>query len=204
MMWRVNERVVGRRLDDSYVLVNLETQEMFELNSSGARIWELMLEQTSLPELERSLMGEFVGDPATVRRDLEDLIGDLVLAGMLREAPITAIDPSASPSEWMISWTPADAAPVIRRGVAPHRTIDVRASASGWSAMTGSSTDDGVVVEWDASARTLIAHRDPIGIVPCYYAWDGRSFSISSSVDPLLARPGVSREIHRLHLAEYV
>jgi asparagine synthase (glutamine-hydrolysing) len=205
MMWRVNERVVGRRLDDGYVLVNLETQEMFELNSSGARIWELLLEKKPLADLERSLADEFAADPHALRHDVRALIDDLVRSGMLHEAPSITEDTRVEPaSEWMIAWTRDDPAPIVRPGGAPHRTLTVRHSPSGWTALTGASSDDGIAIEWDARTHTLRVSRDRIGNVPCFYVWDGRSFFVSSSVDPLLAQSEVSREIHRLHLSEYV
>lgn len=232
MTWSVSEAVVGRRLDDGYVLVNLETQQMFELNSSGARIWELLLEGVSWSELERSLLAEFTGDPSSVRRDARDLLAELVRCGMLREAPtIAPVPETREPSEWMIRWAPDESAPIVHRGGPPHRMLDLHQASGGWTAVAGSLFEvdhprparwvsdlraragdrfiDGLrgaflVLTWDARDRLLVVHADPIGVLPCYYAWDGRTLLISSSIDALLAQPEVSREVNRLLLGEYV
>ena len=45
---------------------------------------------------------------------------------------------------------------------------------------------------WDAGKRILFCVRDPAGVKPCYYAATRRGFAFASTVDAVLAAPGVS------------
>ena len=59
---QVNPDVVARRLDDEVVLVHLRTNEIYRLNFTGARFWELLGEGLELDEVKRSLESEFEVD----------------------------------------------------------------------------------------------------------------------------------------------
>ena len=50
---RHSEHVVSSRLGDAGVLVHLRTNQIFELNATGVRIWELIGEGSSVEEIER-------------------------------------------------------------------------------------------------------------------------------------------------------
>lgn len=47
---------------------------------------------------------------------------------------------------------------------------------------------------WDAQARQLLLARDPVGIRPLYFAWQGRQLAFASEVKALFAIPGQRRE----------
>jgi asparagine synthase (glutamine-hydrolysing) len=57
------------------------------------------------------------------------------------------------------------------------------------------------LVVWDGQSRTLLAVRDPLGVVPLFYASTGATLLLSTSLEELLRRPGVSRLPNRLSLA---
>ena len=57
--WRPAPDVVARRLEESGVLVNLATNRVFELNDTGMRIWELLVEGVQPPALPDRLAQEF-------------------------------------------------------------------------------------------------------------------------------------------------
>jgi asparagine synthase (glutamine-hydrolysing) len=57
------------------------------------------------------------------------------------------------------------------------------------------------LVVWDGQSRTLLAARDPLGVVPLFYASTGATLLLSTSLETLLCRPGVSRLPNRLSLA---
>jgi asparagine synthase (glutamine-hydrolysing) len=48
------------------------------------------------------------------------------------------------------------------------------------------------VAIWDAVARRLVLARDPIGIKPLYYSWQGGTLAFGSELKTLLAVPGLS------------
>lgn len=75
---RPSPDVVYRRLGDTAVLVHLGTNEIFELNDSGARLWELLGEGHGLDDAIQTLVREFDVDEATARRECGDLVTDLL------------------------------------------------------------------------------------------------------------------------------
>lgn len=69
--------VVYRRLGDTAVLVHLGTSEIFELNDSGARIWELVGNEQPLDRIVAILLEEFDVDESTARAACIELIASL-------------------------------------------------------------------------------------------------------------------------------
>lgn len=69
--------VVSRRVGDEIVLVNLQSDQMYSLNVTGARTWELLGEGHDPDAIEATLSDEFGVDRAEARRELDTLIDDL-------------------------------------------------------------------------------------------------------------------------------
>ncbi len=61
-----------------------------------------------------------------------------------------------------------------------------------------------VAAIWDRTARSLHLVRDPFGVRRLYWAQHGERLAFSSALRPLLGVPGVSRELAREHLAEFL
>ena len=72
-----NPDVVFKRLEDRMVLVHLATNQIFELNSTGARVWELLREGISGDTLVDRMVAEFEVDASTLRTEIEALISEL-------------------------------------------------------------------------------------------------------------------------------
>jgi asparagine synthase (glutamine-hydrolysing) len=60
------------------------------------------------------------------------------------------------------------------------------------------------LVMWDARSRTLLAARDPMGVIPLFYASAGETLLLSPSIEMLLRQPGVPRAPNRLTLAAHL
>jgi hypothetical protein len=75
--------VVSSRLGDSGVLVHLRTNQIFELNATGVRVWELLEQGGSLESIERTLQAEFDVDGARVHEEVATLVGELQRQGLL-------------------------------------------------------------------------------------------------------------------------
>jgi asparagine synthase (glutamine-hydrolysing) len=57
---------------------------------------------------------------------------------------------------------------------------------------------------WDEERRRLIVGRDGMGLVPCFYWWQGRVLLASPSLDAILHQPEVGSRFNRVLIAEHV
>ena len=79
----LNPNVVFKRLGERMVLIHLETNQVFELNSTGARIWEMLEAGTPEDDIAERLTAEFEVAPSQLRQDLIDLLRDLRSEGLI-------------------------------------------------------------------------------------------------------------------------
>jgi len=82
-VFRQSEHVVSSRLGDAGVLVHLRSNQIFELNATGVRIWELIGEGLGLEAVIDAVGSEFSGDPDLVRHEVTDLVYALTREGLL-------------------------------------------------------------------------------------------------------------------------
>ncbi|HXF60067.1 MAG TPA: PqqD family protein [Caldilineaceae bacterium] len=81
---RAPETVEIRTFDDGEsVLLNLKTEHYFSLNATGTRMWQAVTGAASVEAAYQQLLGEYAVDPAELRRDLEDLVAELLHHGLL-------------------------------------------------------------------------------------------------------------------------
>ena len=78
----IPEEVLFRELDDEAVLLNLKTGVYFGLNSTGLRIWQLIVEGRSLEQVLEMMRGEYEVDGQVVERDLLDWCRQLCAQGL--------------------------------------------------------------------------------------------------------------------------
>jgi hypothetical protein len=71
---RVDPQVVFRRLGDQMVLVHLGTNQIFELNETAARLWELLTPDGDVAAVESRLVEEFEVDPAQLRSEIDETL----------------------------------------------------------------------------------------------------------------------------------
>jgi Coenzyme PQQ synthesis protein D (PqqD) len=87
----VPAHVLVRHLDGETVLLNLETEKYFGLDSTATRMWELV---THLPRIEAaydSLSDEFDVKPELLRAHLAELLDQLIENGLLSVAKARAV-----------------------------------------------------------------------------------------------------------------
>lgn len=70
--------VVYRRLGETGVLVHLGTNEIFEVNETGARIWELLGEGHPIDTIASTLASEFEIDASTAQTECRQLVDELL------------------------------------------------------------------------------------------------------------------------------
>jgi len=77
--------VVGRDMGGAAVLIHLDTNRIFELNPTGARIWALVSEGCDRQVMSDRLRAEFRGTPAAELDDaIETLLVTLEREGLIR------------------------------------------------------------------------------------------------------------------------
>jgi hypothetical protein len=78
--------VVSRRLGDEVVLVHLKTNRIFSLSPTGARLWELLSDGMSRPEIEQQLHEEYDVSPDAVSTEIDSLVATLEAEALVRGA----------------------------------------------------------------------------------------------------------------------
>lgn len=76
--------VVIRTFDDGEsVLLNLDSEQYYGLNTVGSRMWELLTTSPTVAVAYDALLEEYAVEPEILRRDLETLVADLIAQGLV-------------------------------------------------------------------------------------------------------------------------
>lgn len=75
--------VVFRRVGEETVLVNLRTSDIYGLNETATRAWELLSEGASREEMIGTMAGEFEVSTAVLAEEVDALLARLSAAGLL-------------------------------------------------------------------------------------------------------------------------
>ncbi len=76
-MLKRKQDVISRPFGDAAVLVDLTTNQVFELNRTGYRIWELLEQAQDRDAIADSLQQEFDVDRARLEAEIDELIEEL-------------------------------------------------------------------------------------------------------------------------------
>ena len=82
-VFRVPAGVLLKRVDEDLVIVDLEKGFYYSLDEVGANALELLQAGGDLPEACARLSEVYEVDLAQVTRDVEELVGDMLEAGLL-------------------------------------------------------------------------------------------------------------------------
>jgi hypothetical protein len=77
--------VLARPVGETTVLVHLKTNRIYELNRTGGRLWALLQEEVPRSELESALAREFDVDREEVRREISELLDELLAERLVVE-----------------------------------------------------------------------------------------------------------------------
>jgi hypothetical protein len=83
----VSAQVLFQQLDGEYILLNLDNENYYSLDSVGSRAWELLAQSSDLEQVVSTLLAEYKVDEATLRADLASLFDDMVQAGLITVEP---------------------------------------------------------------------------------------------------------------------
>jgi hypothetical protein len=76
--------VLAKRIDDEIVLVNLETNRVYELNRTAASLWDALAAGPTRAELEQQLGREFDVEPEELAREIDELLTRLTAERLIR------------------------------------------------------------------------------------------------------------------------
>jgi len=94
------EEFVARAIAGETVLVPIHRQigdleSIYTLNEVATFIWERLAQPTTTAEIALALVDAFAGDPAQMRGDLDEFLGELLDLSAIR----TADGPGSTPSQ---------------------------------------------------------------------------------------------------------
>ncbi|PKN61464.1 MAG: hypothetical protein CVU57_29310 [Deltaproteobacteria bacterium HGW-Deltaproteobacteria-15] len=69
-----NPDVVSQQLENTMILLHLRTNRFYELNRTGARLWELLGRGLSRAGIKKQMMEEFDVDPVQLGREMKELL----------------------------------------------------------------------------------------------------------------------------------
>ena len=80
---RQAERVLSQTLAGEAVLLDLNSEQYFGLNSLGTRVWELIGQLGEVEPILETLIVEYDADPDIIANDLRSLLAQLVRQGLV-------------------------------------------------------------------------------------------------------------------------
>jgi hypothetical protein len=75
--FQVPPTIIQRRMGNETLLINLNTNEVYSLNYTSTRFWELLSTNHSKSEIIRILMEEFDVSEETLQNEIDNLINQL-------------------------------------------------------------------------------------------------------------------------------
>jgi coenzyme PQQ synthesis protein D (PqqD) len=86
----ISREVIAQRMGNETVVVHTGTNRIYELNGTGARIWELIDSAADRTAIEAGLLSEFHADRATVAAGVEGMLARLVREKLIVALPLGA------------------------------------------------------------------------------------------------------------------
>jgi hypothetical protein len=84
--YSISPDAVANRMGDQIVVVHVGTDRIFELNSTAARIWDLLSEGRDRNEIQRLVSQEFNVSETLASRQIEELLSSLVSENIIKRS----------------------------------------------------------------------------------------------------------------------
>ena len=85
-MFLPNPNILFSKLGDEAVILHLKSETYFSLDPVGVRMWEVLCAKQEIDPTIPVLLEEYDIDQETLRRDLEDLVANLLAEKILVDA----------------------------------------------------------------------------------------------------------------------
>ncbi|UYV15723.1 PqqD family protein [Porphyrobacter sp. ULC335] len=76
-VWTRSDDWVGSEIDDSYVMVNIDTGTYVALNPTAAAVWEVLENPADQATIERVMCESFAVSPEDCHRSVTALLGQM-------------------------------------------------------------------------------------------------------------------------------
>ena len=83
-LFTISDDVLFQEVGGETVLLDLGSENYFGLDEIGTRIWSLLREAKNADEILDVLLQEYEVDKVTLESDLNELLGKLLEAGLIR------------------------------------------------------------------------------------------------------------------------
>ncbi|WP_254568522.1 PqqD family protein [Oscillatoria sp. HE19RPO] len=83
MQFTIPSHILAQELAGEVVLMNIDNEMYYSLNSVGSQIWQLLSDRLDLETAIEQLLRRFDIDEATLRQDVTQLVDELVAQGLL-------------------------------------------------------------------------------------------------------------------------
>ena len=90
-----SDKVTWRGMEDDCILLHLDTGIYYTLNEAGRFLWESCDGKKKLGMIFEELLEHYEVDPEAAKKDVSEIVEDLVKEGLVEPYAEPQIDPSA-------------------------------------------------------------------------------------------------------------
>jgi hypothetical protein len=84
---KISDQVLSQEVNGETVLLDLGSDFYFGLDEVGTRIWQLLNEKKAVGEIVELLLEEYEVERETLEQDMNELLGNLLEAGLIEGLP---------------------------------------------------------------------------------------------------------------------
>jgi hypothetical protein len=85
MSHAIPQQVLVAHLEGEAVILHMDTRRYYRLNETAAHIWKGLERRETIDRITDSLCRQFTVEPATARREVEEMVRDLLRDGLLTQ-----------------------------------------------------------------------------------------------------------------------
>jgi len=82
---RINSNIVWRKIDDTIFIIDPLNEKIHELNETAAIIFEMIIKNRKIDEIEKKILKEYDVDEKECRKDISYIISELKDKGVISE-----------------------------------------------------------------------------------------------------------------------
>jgi hypothetical protein len=81
---KIGDSVLYQIVGDEILILNMDNQQYFGLDSVAADIWKMLMEHRDISDVCRRLTSMYSVDETTARTDVQNLVSELLAADLVR------------------------------------------------------------------------------------------------------------------------